>query len=68
MAYDDAHAWIEYFHPDYGWIMDDPTPGNQTAASYYNYKAILTEYGPETTLVTLLRRREIHGSLLRGRS
>lgn len=48
----DAHAWIEYFHPDYGWIMDDPTPGNQTAASYYNFKAIIQEYGPETTLVT----------------
>ena len=48
----DAHAWIEYFHHDYGWIMDDPTPGNETAASYYNFDAIIREYGPETTMVT----------------
>ncbi len=48
----DAHAWIEYFHPDYGWVMDDPTPGNKTAASYYNFNAIVYKYGSETTFVT----------------
>jgi len=48
----DAHSWIEYFHPEYGWIMDDPTPGNQEAASYYNAKAIVAEYGPMTAKVT----------------
>ena len=48
----DAHAWIEYFHHDYGWIMDDPTPGNQRAASYFNFEAITKVYGPETTMVT----------------
>lgn len=48
----DAHAWIEYFHPDYGWVMDDPTPPNRIAASYYNFDAIVREYGPTTTMVT----------------
>ncbi|MBP5491838.1 MAG: hypothetical protein J6Y08_03245 [Clostridiales bacterium] len=48
----DAHAWIEYFHPDYGWIMDDPTPGNEEAASHFNFDAIVQEYGPETSMVT----------------
>ncbi|MCD4784862.1 MAG: DUF3488 and transglutaminase-like domain-containing protein [Candidatus Eremiobacteraeota bacterium] len=23
----DAHAWVEYFIPDYGWYAVDPTPG-----------------------------------------
>ncbi len=23
---DDAHAWTEYWHPEYGWIPLDPTP------------------------------------------
>ncbi len=48
----DAHAWIEYFHADYGWIMDDPTPGNEVAASFYNFNAIVSEYGPATTQIT----------------
>jgi len=26
----DAHAWVEYFEPDKGWIRIDPTPGNET--------------------------------------
>ena len=41
----DAHAWIEFFDPDYGWVMDDPTPGNGIAASYYNAYSIAKEYG-----------------------
>lgn len=41
----DAHAWIEFFDPDYGWVMDDPTPGNGVVASYYNAYAVAKEYG-----------------------
>ncbi len=41
----DAHAWIEFFDPDYGWVMDDPTPGNGIAASYFNAYSIAKEYG-----------------------
>ncbi|MBO4687096.1 MAG: transglutaminase domain-containing protein [Clostridiales bacterium] len=40
-----AHAWFEFFDPDYGWIIDDPTPGNGIAASYHNAYAIAKEYG-----------------------
>lgn len=40
-----AHAWIEFFDPGYGWIMDDPTPGNGLAASSFNTYAIGKEYG-----------------------
>ena len=32
---DQAHAWVEYLHPDYGWTVLDPTPG-------------LGSYAPET--------------------
>ena len=41
----DAHAWFEFFDPNYGWIIDDPTPGNGIAASYFNAYAIAKEYG-----------------------
>ena len=41
----DAHSWIEFFDPDYGWVMDDPTPGNGVAASYSNAYSIAKEYG-----------------------
>ena len=41
---DDAHAWIEVFIPDLGWILDDPTPGNEKAASMYNIDAIAKVY------------------------
>ena len=40
-----AHSWIEFFDPDYGWVVDDPTPGNAMTASYYNAFAITGEYG-----------------------
>ena len=40
-----AHAWFEFFDPDYGWIIDDPTPGNGIAVSYFNAYAIAKEYG-----------------------
>ena len=41
----DAHAWFEYFDPDYGWIMGDPTPGNETAASAFCVDHIMDVYG-----------------------
>ncbi len=60
----DAHAWIEYFHHDYGWIMDDPTPGNQRAASFFNFEAITKVYGPETTMVTPRPKDTRNGALV----
>ncbi len=41
----DAHAWFEFFDPDYGWVLDDPTPGNAINVSYYNAYAIAKQYG-----------------------
>lgn len=26
----DSHAWVEYWHPDLGWLKLEPTPGNGT--------------------------------------
>ncbi|MBO7564498.1 MAG: transglutaminase domain-containing protein [Clostridiales bacterium] len=40
-----AHAWFEFFDPDYGWILDDATPGNGALVSFYNATAIAQEYG-----------------------
>lgn len=38
-----AHAWIEFFTPKYGWFAFDPTPpfGQQNAA---NYLALIDDY------------------------
>ncbi|MBR5976116.1 MAG: transglutaminase domain-containing protein [Clostridiales bacterium] len=44
-----AHAWFEFFDPDYGWIIDDPTPGNGISVSYFNAYAIAKEYGDLVT-------------------
>ena len=41
-----AHAWFEFFDPEFGWILGDPTPGNDIPASYYNVEA-LTAYYPD---------------------
>jgi transglutaminase-like putative cysteine protease len=30
----DAHAWVEVYFPQYGWLPFEPTPGKQLAASY----------------------------------
>ena len=43
----DAHAWFEYFDEVYGWIMEDPTPGNGYAGSYFSTWAIAGEYKDE---------------------
>jgi len=36
----DAHAWVEVFFHEFGWILDDPTPGNGLPASNYNLDSI----------------------------
>lgn len=41
-----AHAWFEFFVPEYGWVMGDSTPGCASDASYYSIDA-LAEYHPE---------------------
>ncbi|MBP5655332.1 MAG: hypothetical protein J6X33_07425 [Clostridiales bacterium] len=35
-----AHAWFEFFIPDYGWVIGDSTPGYASDASDYNIDAI----------------------------
>lgn len=48
----DSHAWIEFFDPEFGWIIADPTPGNKAAESPYGASAIMKKYDisdPETT-------------------
>ncbi len=52
----DSHAWMEFFDPEYGWILADATPGNNTAESAYGVSAVMRAYGinasepdPETT-------------------
>lgn len=40
-----AHAWLEFFDPEYGWVIDDPTPGNALPVSYFNAYSIAKEYG-----------------------
>lgn len=39
-----AHAWFEYFVPEYGWVMGDATPGYQTDESNFNIEAISKEH------------------------
>ena len=43
----DAHAWFEFFDLKYGWIMGDATPGNATAAGYFDVNALMEEQGIE---------------------
>ena len=35
-----AHAWFEFFVPEYGWIMGDATPGYASDASTFNIDAV----------------------------
>lgn len=41
-----AHAWFEFFVPEYGWIMGDATPGYGSDASYFNIDAV-AQVSPE---------------------
>ena len=41
-----AHAWFEFFEPEYGWIMGDSTPGAYVDARDFNVDAV-ADYYPE---------------------
>ena len=41
-----AHAWFEFFVPDYGWIMGDSTPGYAADAANFNIDAV-SKVSPE---------------------
>lgn len=41
-----AHAWFEFFEPEFGWIMGDPTPGAYVDAGDFNVDSV-AEYYPE---------------------
>ncbi|MBE7069801.1 MAG: hypothetical protein E7386_04815 [Ruminococcaceae bacterium] len=35
-----AHAWFEFFTPEYGWVMGDATPGYNADERHFNIDAI----------------------------
>ncbi len=39
-----AHAWFEFFAPEYGWIMGDSTPGSMDNADDYDINAVIKAY------------------------
>ena len=39
-----AHAWFEFFEPEYGWIMGDSTPGAYVDASDFNIDNVASYY------------------------
>ena len=41
-----AHAWFEFFVPEYGWIMGDATPGYAQDAANFNIEAV-SKVSPE---------------------
>ena len=43
----ESHAWLEFFDPEFGWILSDPTPGNKAAEDAYGVAAITEKYGLE---------------------
>ena len=49
----DAHAWFEFYLPEFGWVMGDSTPGNDRAARNFNIDAI-AQYYPEYQQVSYL--------------
>lgn len=40
----EAHAWFEFFVPEYGWIMGDATPGYGPTEAYCNINAVAKVY------------------------
>lgn len=40
----EAHAWFEFFDPEFGWILGDPTPGNAVIASNFDINAVARAY------------------------
>ena len=49
----DAHAWFEFYLPEFGWVMGDSTPGNDRAARNFDIEAI-AQYYPEYQQVSYL--------------
>lgn len=49
----DAHAWFEFYLPEFGWVMGDSTPGNDRAARNFDIDAI-AQYYPEYQQVSYL--------------
>ena len=49
-----AHAWFEFFVPEYGWVMGDATPGYSENASNFNIDALSHEH-PEIERVSFTR-------------
>jgi len=41
----DAHAWFEFFTDELGWVMYDPTPGNENAMSDFGVEQAKEDYG-----------------------
>lgn len=39
-----AHAWFEFFVPEYGWIMGDATPGYAGTVSNFDINAVAKAY------------------------
>lgn len=39
-----AHAWFEFFVPEYGWIMGDATPGYNRESACFNIEAVASVY------------------------
>ena len=39
----DAHAWFEFFLPEYGWILGDATPGNDLASKDFDVNGLMEE-------------------------
>ena len=53
---EEAHAWFEFFVPEYGWIMGDSTPGMGKMASNFNIEAVSLAY-PEIEDAAFSRNR-----------
>ncbi len=39
-----AHAWFEFFEPEYGWILGDSTPGAYMNAADFNINGVARQY------------------------
>ncbi len=53
-----AHAWFEFFVPEYGWILGDSTPGNNVDAQYFNIEAVAAR-DPEIRTKTFAHKRSL---------
>lgn len=56
-----AHAWFEFFVPEYGWVIGDATPGYKPEQDYFNLNAI-SRVHPEVTGVQFSKGAETQGN------